>query len=878
MHRPIEKVLGRLRHANKKIDSYQGYHMAQCPAHDDQNPSLQIKENQHFKTSLKCLAGCNINDVLKSMNLTMNDLYPENTHRNKNTIYTYTDEYGNPLFDVERKYPKKFFLRRKNEDDKYVYNVPRDKRTIYKLPLVIAAIQNNKTVFVAEGEKDADNLIKLGLTATTNPLGAGNWDISYNKHFKGASIVLLPDNDEPGMKHMEKVAQNLSGIATDIKILRLPDLSKGGDISDWLAKGNTKDDLLKLASAALPLKPEDEVYLTAETTVADKTEFSPSPPFVFKNHHIYKVNGDEEKCIANFTFKIVTVQHDPEVGRIYYIQISETYRGEVTTSKPIEIRSDVLDDIRTFNRTIRAHSFGRIFGNSRTQPVELIKWQYEQYNRPEFFRPDYIGYLKSPINQRPFWLFGNALVCMPWKDKAAEVILKNDDDEFVVDSKTGFLLPDFIKNTDNAGFISNLNINDRFDDLPDLIQKVKHHLIHLLTGGQANKQGELNAKLLLGYVVYMLHEHTLYYVNDNLGHTVILYVQGPKGTGKSTVFIRIIDPFFGLCRIKIISGNDVSIPAFENQLGRLSQMPVIYDEFNPIESKISNQRVNGYYHRSGRSVSDTDRKGHNKYNPIKGSPVLISNYHFPSDDSAGEATASRMVLLEMKNSSLDPTFLYEFEKLIPELSRISLYVLMNQTHENTHELVEKCKKSYADRLAHFRNLTQNHPGIYQPESRLIDNYTRLESCYQYIFGEDQALTDLINEELKRRFNKQDQDSVRNKLISQLNYLCTEVKLIQGKHYTYKHEKDSLHLRLSLIEQVYSENIRTNRIPPKQLKAAIKDLLQEAGEVETKNTRWRDVQGNSSGNSGTNTHHTHIVKYIPTGPDKHHFLHEIFPYH
>ena len=36
------------------------------------------------------------------------------------------------------------------------------------------------TVFVVEGEKDADNLAALGLVSTTNVGGAGKWRESYN--------------------------------------------------------------------------------------------------------------------------------------------------------------------------------------------------------------------------------------------------------------------------------------------------------------------------------------------------------------------------------------------------------------------------------------------------------------------------------------------------------------------------------------------------------------------------------------------------------------------------------------------------------------------------------------------------------------------------
>jgi hypothetical protein len=48
---------------------------------------------------------------------------------------------------------------------------------------------------------------------------------------------LIPDNDDTGRAHMDKVAASLRGIADSIRILRLPGLPSAGDVSDWLADG-----------------------------------------------------------------------------------------------------------------------------------------------------------------------------------------------------------------------------------------------------------------------------------------------------------------------------------------------------------------------------------------------------------------------------------------------------------------------------------------------------------------------------------------------------------------------------------------------------------------------------------------------------------------
>ena len=52
-------------------------------------------------------------------------------------------------------------------------------------------------------------------------------------------LVVLPDNDEPGRRHAEKVAKSLWSKAASIKVLKLPGLPDKGDVSDWLDAGGS---------------------------------------------------------------------------------------------------------------------------------------------------------------------------------------------------------------------------------------------------------------------------------------------------------------------------------------------------------------------------------------------------------------------------------------------------------------------------------------------------------------------------------------------------------------------------------------------------------------------------------------------------------------
>ena len=119
------------------------------------------------------------------------------------------------------------------------------------LPELIAADAMAVVHFV-EGEKDADNLAKLGLVATTVSEGAGKkWDPALTPWFKDRPVVILPDADVPGRKHAVNVARVLHGVAASVKLVDLfPDRTDGSDVSDWLLNDPDATQLRKLVTDA----------------------------------------------------------------------------------------------------------------------------------------------------------------------------------------------------------------------------------------------------------------------------------------------------------------------------------------------------------------------------------------------------------------------------------------------------------------------------------------------------------------------------------------------------------------------------------------------------------------------------------------------------
>lgn len=242
--------------------------IALCPFHPDKNrPNLYIDEE---KEKYHCFA-CNRKGFL------YNPKYRKlrySYHRNIAATYNYKDEKGNVLYQVVRYHPKGFSQRRPDGNDDWIWNMKGVNPVPYHLPEIIQSIE---PVMIVEGEKDVESLRRMGFTGTTSPMGAGKWRESYNKYLKGKEVILIPDHDQPGYQHCQRIGQSLCGIAKKIKWLELPGLEEKEDVSDWIEKGNTKDKLLQLIKAAPDFIPEkyDERKRTgksAHSILKDRTK------------------------------------------------------------------------------------------------------------------------------------------------------------------------------------------------------------------------------------------------------------------------------------------------------------------------------------------------------------------------------------------------------------------------------------------------------------------------------------------------------------------------------------------------------------------------------------------------------------------------------
>lgn len=275
---PLQEVLG-------KVGSYTGtgdQYSARCPAHDDKNPSLSIGVGQDGRVLLHCHRGCTVESIVSALGLTTCALFGQWTPVCVGpAYYEYLDEAGKALFRVVRTNGGGGKTFRQETPDGAGGWASRTgvmkgvRRVLFRLPALMAA-PRSETVFVVEGEKDANRLFEHGLVATTNSGGAGKWPVCerqgdgrYLKPLEGRSVVIVPDNDDVGRKHAEEVAGSVQEVAATVKIVHLPVDGQGQDVSDWLDSGGTADGLRELAKSA-PLWT-DEAGVEENAVEAEKT-------------------------------------------------------------------------------------------------------------------------------------------------------------------------------------------------------------------------------------------------------------------------------------------------------------------------------------------------------------------------------------------------------------------------------------------------------------------------------------------------------------------------------------------------------------------------------------------------------------------------------
>ena len=269
-----------------------GEHICLCPAHNDKDPSLSVREGDKGIVMTCTSRGCTTEAICERIGIKVSELFfeplagggrrpgrpkasssagekpgkkddkPARVYGSYDEAYgwcgklvctyRYTDSRGALKFEVARLMQpngeKTFRQHRPVNPDgsgKCAFPIRLDvpaelrDRLIYRQPETEAAIEAGETIYIVEGEKDADTMWGLGMAATTNAGGGtkDKWKEGHTEHFKGAAeVIILPDNDTTGEGHGVEVYRAIAKVARAVYIVHLregyPDLPPKGDFSD----------------------------------------------------------------------------------------------------------------------------------------------------------------------------------------------------------------------------------------------------------------------------------------------------------------------------------------------------------------------------------------------------------------------------------------------------------------------------------------------------------------------------------------------------------------------------------------------------------------------------------------------------------------------
>lgn len=273
----VEEVLERLEGVRRSGKGWS----ARCPCrNDDKNPSLTVGIGDEGQVLLNCHRGnaCDVDEICTAMGLHVGDLWPEakgvESKLVLQEVYPYTDEHGELLFQklrmVDTSTGRKTFRQRRQVNGNWVYELGDTPKVLYNLPAVLKAAAEGTEIWVVEGEKDADSLIRQGLVATTMPGGAGKWLPIHTEALANATVSIIADNDDPGYAHADTVRRELDKAGARVRVYYPPEGFK--DITDAMARGKGMDSL-RLISGGAPRDTFSEL-VTALSDLAGKDRLS----------------------------------------------------------------------------------------------------------------------------------------------------------------------------------------------------------------------------------------------------------------------------------------------------------------------------------------------------------------------------------------------------------------------------------------------------------------------------------------------------------------------------------------------------------------------------------------------------------------------------
>lgn len=249
-----------------------------CVFHTEDTPSLSFNSKKRVFHCFGCQAAGTLWQFLeryKGMSKTEAFAYINKAINGSKTeyrdpdskaeaIYHYHDEKYKPVKKVLR-FPGKRFQQRRADGTEWLPHAKGVKPLLYKLPY----LQFASTVFLTEGEKDADRVHALRLldcygseVVGTTSGSATSWNASLAGDLVEKRVVIFRDSDEAGRKYAENVSESLRKRGIEHVIVSFVS-DKVNDVSDYLLTHTTEDLLSKIGKQEWFQNTEPESVLEA---------------------------------------------------------------------------------------------------------------------------------------------------------------------------------------------------------------------------------------------------------------------------------------------------------------------------------------------------------------------------------------------------------------------------------------------------------------------------------------------------------------------------------------------------------------------------------------------------------------------------------------
>ncbi len=449
----------------------------------------------------------------------------------------------------------------------------------------------------------------------------------------------------------------------------------------------------------LPLKKEEgkdycdyrlkhtlDDFLALEKVLIDPQSVNASKQIMEFNHKTFKLEKTESREIYNFIMRIQEKIVDDDKNVFWRIRLDSELIGE-----DIIMDGGSLNILNDFKKKISEK--GLFLSNANTfDHNSFLEHVHKKSNIKETKKTQYLGRVEPDK-----FLFNNALAT---------------NTEILKKEKCNILAP-----------------NGRLEYSGELNLEVLIEKLYAIYGKDLWK--------IFGFAVGSLfvEEISSYY-----GFFPLLFINGSKGTGKSTL-AEIIAAMFGACKeLKPFNFNSTT-KSIQRAGAKYKGMPIRLNEYQAGKAN-SNALLCAMYDREGYQRAKSDNSLDGMKSEINATFIIISTQNIVGFEA--EAVLSRIVEINLDNALRDKTKLEEVKSLKENISHFVAHCLQ--------------KINPGDLLRAIKTETNTNLKALQGDERIVENHSILQvcanafyrSCSSDIFSKFGILLDQLKQDISKQ--------------------------------------------------------------------------------------------------------------------------------